>query len=73
MRIRNQLSMQEKPEKSKFMICKSTVDHILSLCVGVERRRESRQGMLETNVDFSKCCSVHYEALLDPCEFMRFL
>ncbi|KAG0729261.1 Retrovirus-related Pol polyprotein from type-2 retrotransposable element R2DM [Chionoecetes opilio] len=65
-RIRSHLVKHQRPQQSGFTPGKSTTDRILALCVLVERRRESRLGMLAAYVDLKKAFdSVHHESLWD--------
>ena len=54
MRVSSHLLKYQRPEQSVFTPGKSTTDRILAIRVLVERRRESRQGMLAVYVDLKK-------------------
>ena len=63
-RVHHHLLEHQRPEQSGFTPKRSTIDHILALCVLTERRREFWQWLLAADVDLCKAFdSVNRDAL----------
>ena len=63
-RVRHHLLEHQRPDQSGFTPKRSTIDHILSLQVLTELKREFREGLLAADVDLCKAFdSVNWDAL----------